>query len=80
MNGCWFDHLHALTLVNNLGLLLQAQDNLDLAEPFYRRALEGCERTFWPGHRSTLAAVENLRVLLKMMGKEMKGWEKKGCW
>ena len=39
------DHFRTLTSVINLGVLLQDQGKLSLAEPFYRRALERNGRT-----------------------------------
>ena len=46
-------------------MLLQAQGKLRLAEPFFRRALEGCERTLGPDHPDTRMLVNNTRNLLE---------------
>ncbi len=47
-----------------MGLLLKKQGNLDLAEPFLRRALEGWERDLGRDHPQTLSAVNNVGRLL----------------
>ena len=62
--------LFAHVCVNNLGMLLQDQGKFSLAEPFLRRALEGCERTMGRDHPYTLRSVINVRVLLKAMERE----------
>ena len=51
-------------------MLLEDLGKLDLAEPLYRLALEGRERTLGRDHPSTLNSVKNLRLLLKVMKKE----------
>ena len=56
--GC--DDPQTLQAVGNMGALLQDQGKFDLAEPYYRLALEGCERTMGPDHSQTLSALNNL--------------------
>ena len=43
-------------MASNLGGLLRAQGKLSLAEPYYRRALEGNERTLGRDHPNTLSS------------------------
>ena len=50
-------------------MLLQAQGKLNEAEPLYRRALEGREKTLGPDHLHTLISVNNLGLLLYTQGK-----------
>ena len=61
--------LAAVNSVNNMGSLLREQGKLEEAEPFYRLALEGWERTLGRDHPSTLTSVKNLGVLLQSQGK-----------
>ncbi|KAJ1637711.1 Tetratricopeptide repeat-domain-containing protein, partial [Pavlovales sp. CCMP2436] len=56
-------------LTIGFGRLLQAQGRLDEAEPLFRRALEGPEKTLGPNHPSTLTCVSNLAKLLLAQGK-----------
>ena len=63
------DHPNTLTLVNNLGDLLQKQGKLEEAEVLYRRDLEGRERVLGLDHPSTLTSVINLGSLLYKQGK-----------
>ena len=58
-----------LTLMNQVGRLLQDQGKLEEAEGLFRRALEGKEATLGAMHPSTLASVNNLGMLLKEQGK-----------
>ena len=58
-----------LTTVNTIGLFLKRQGKFKEADPFYRRALEGCERTLWRDHPNTLASVNNMGQLLRELGK-----------
>ena len=46
------------------------QGKFSLAEPFFRRAVEGLERTLGPAHPDTLRSVDNLRTTLQEMEKE----------
>ena len=62
------DHPSTLISVNNLGKLLQAQGKLDDALPFYRRSLEGSERTLGKDHPDTRTYARNLAGLLKILG------------
>ena len=55
---------------SNLGILLQAQGKLILAEPFFRRALEALERTLGRDHPDTLSEANNSKALFKAMKKE----------
>ena len=48
---------------------LQKQSKLNEAEPLFRRALEGRERTLGPDHSDTLTSVNNLGFLLYAQGK-----------
>jgi len=63
------DHRITLTIMNNLGLLLQDQGKLKEAEPLFRRALEGFEKTLGPDHSNTLTSVNNLAFLFYDQGK-----------
>ena len=45
------------------------QGKLQEAEPLYRRALEGYERTLGPDHPDTLASINNLAILIEAQGK-----------
>ena len=53
-----------------MGMMLQDQGKLSLAEPFLQRAVEGWERTLGSDHPDTLYAVRSLSFLLKAMDKE----------
>ena len=55
--------------VNIISTLLQYQGKLKEAEPFVRRAREGCERALGRDHPSTLVSVNNLSGLLYGQGK-----------
>ena len=52
-----------------MGLLLQEQGKVDLAEPYLRCALEVRERTLGRDHPHTLTSVGHLGLLLKAQGK-----------
>eukprot|EP00808_Paulinella_micropora_P022732 g60377.t1 len=58
-----------LTLMNNVGRLLQALGDLKGADELFRRSLEACEKTLGPEHPDTLASVNNLGLLLYHQGK-----------
>eukprot|EP00808_Paulinella_micropora_P015242 g62684.t1 len=58
-----------LTLMNNLGRLLQDLGDFKGAEEFLRRALEAREKMLGPEHMDTLASVNNLAILLYYQGK-----------
>ena len=59
-----------LTTVNTIGLFFKRQGKFKEADPFYRRALEGCERTLGRDHPDTLtSSVSNLGALLFQQGK-----------
>eukprot|EP00808_Paulinella_micropora_P005050 g73321.t1 len=58
-----------LTSVNNLGLLLEQQGKLAEAEPLYRRALQGQEKTLGAEQPGTLTSVNTLAGLLYQQGK-----------
>ena len=55
--------------VNKLGALLKAQGKLDLADPYYRRALEGRGRTLGRDYPHTLTSVNDMGSLLQAQGK-----------
>ena len=55
--------------MNNLALLLKAQDKLDEAKPLMLEALEALRATLGPMHPDTLVSMSNLAVLLKAQGK-----------
>ena len=52
-----------------MGSLLQDQGKHSLADPFFRRAVEGCERTLGRDHPHTLNSINNVGSLLKEQGK-----------
>ena len=54
-----------MTLINNLGLLLHEQGDLDSAEALLREALEGCRETLGDRHPNTLTSINNLGLLLQ---------------
>jgi len=56
------------TLINNLGMMLQDQGDLDGAKAMYREYLEGCRGTLGDKHRSTLGSINNLGLLLHDQG------------
>ena len=67
-NGC--DLPDTLTFsVSNLGALLFQQVKLKEAEPFFRRALEGCERTLGSEHPHTRTSARWLTLLLDRIQK-----------
>ena len=51
-----------------MGCLLHDKGEPDLAKPFFRRYLEGCERIHGPDHPATLIAVGNMGQLLQAKG------------
>ena len=53
------DHKDTLTAVNMIGLFLREQGKLKEAEAYWRRALEGRERSRGPDHPNTLQSVSN---------------------
>ena len=55
--------------VSEIGYHLRSQGKLNEAEAFFRRSLEGCERTLGPAHMGTLTSVCNLGTLLQTQGK-----------
>jgi len=57
------------TLINNLGLLLQAQGRLDEAGALYREALEARRETLGNRHPDTLSSINNLGSLLQAKGR-----------
>jgi tetratricopeptide (TPR) repeat protein len=59
----------SLTLINQVGALLNAQGRLGEAEPLYVEALEGYRETLGDRHASTLASINNLGLLLKNQGR-----------
>ena len=61
-------HPHTLTLINNLGSLLQARGELEEAEPLYREALVASREVLGPRHPSTLKLINRLGRLLKARG------------
>ena len=66
-----FEHPDTRESVSNLGGLLQTQGKFRLEGVFFRRAVEGRERTLGPDHPETRESAINLRALLKdMVGKE----------
>ncbi len=58
-----------LRAVIDLGKVLKAIGKITLAEPYYRRALEGYERTLGSDHMLTLTAIGNMGNLLQDQGK-----------
>ena len=60
----------ASTLLNNLGLLLKAQGDLEGAAALLREALQGSRETLGDKHPSTLASIGNLGLLLKAKGEK----------
>ncbi|MCG8348992.1 MAG: tetratricopeptide repeat protein, partial [Chloroflexales bacterium] len=56
------------TLLNNLGLLLQAQGDLARAGPYLDRALAIREQRFDPDHLAMAISLNNLALLLKRQG------------
>ena len=63
------EHLHTLTSINNLGVLLNAQGKAGEAEPLYREALEVSRRKRGTEHPDTLISINNLGMVLKTQGK-----------
>merc|ERR1719424_1980044 len=55
-------------LINNLGLLLKDQGDLDGAEALLREALEARRETLGDRHPNTLISINNLGLLLKKQG------------
>ncbi len=60
---------HTASGLNNLAILLQAQNKLAEAEPLFREALEICRAAFPAGHPSLLTAKRNLADLYAKQGK-----------
>jgi len=53
----------------NLGLLYANQGRLKDAEMMYKRALDGYEKEWGPGHTSTLNTINNLGTLYANQGR-----------
>jgi len=53
------------SLMNNLGLYLQARGQFSAAEPLYRRALAIDERSYGPDHPDVATDLNNLALLLQ---------------
>ncbi len=58
------DHVRTLMVINNMGLLLQAQGRLADAEPYYREALQGHRRVLGDEHPDTLISITSMAALL----------------
>jgi hypothetical protein len=58
------DHEMTMFTMSEIGYHLRNQGKLNEAEAFFRRSLEGCERTLGPAHMGTLTSVCNLGTLL----------------
>ena len=55
--------------MSEVGFLLRKQGKLKDAEAYYRRSLEGRERTLGRDRPDTLVSVNNLGTLLQALGK-----------
>lgn len=58
-------HPDTLISINNMGYLLQAQDKLAEAEPYYREALEKSRRVLGDDHPDTIMTISNMGYLLQ---------------
>ena len=56
-----------LTAIYHLGVVLQKQGALTIAESFYREAFSGCRRWFPPSHELTQCAATNLALGLQAL-------------
>ena len=62
------DHPDTSSSLNNLGYLLQAQDDLAGSRPYYERALAIHEKALGPDHPDTARSLNNLGALLRAQG------------
>ena len=62
-------HPDTLTSISNMVGLLHAQGKLGEAEPLYREALDGRQRTLGDAHPDTLSSLFNLADLLEKRGR-----------
>ncbi len=67
-NAFGSEHPQTAESLNNLGLLLQEQDDLATARSLFERALEIDEKTLGPDHPRTATSLNNLAVLLRHQG------------
>ena len=58
------------TALNNLALLLFAQDRPDEAEPLYRRAIAIEEKVLGPRHPDLARSLDNYAALLREEGRD----------
>jgi tetratricopeptide (TPR) repeat protein len=66
-------HPQALTSLNNLAALYQAQGRYGEAEPLYKEALQGKRETLGPRHPNTLQSLNNLAALYAGAGPLQRG-------
>ena len=62
------DSLATLTVMSNLGMLLERVGLFDEAEPLLRDALAAARTVLGPTHRQTLTIMNNLALLLESQG------------
>jgi Flp pilus assembly protein TadD len=63
-HSCGVDHPNVATVLNNLGLVLQATNRFADAEAHYRRALSIYEKGFGPEHPEVAKQANNLALVL----------------
>ena len=63
------EHLHTLTIVNYLALVLDCEAKFEEAEEMIRRAVKGRQKMLGPEDPATLDSVSNLAVILGSQGK-----------
>jgi tetratricopeptide (TPR) repeat protein len=67
------DDSGTLRIAVNLGWALRSQGRLADAEPYYRRTLEGRERSLGPDHQYTLRVMAQLGNLISQRGRHEEG-------
>ena len=63
------DHPDTLNSICNMGMLLEAQGELEEAEPYCREAMETSRRVLGVEHHNTLTCINNMGLLLQSQGK-----------
>ncbi|KFY87869.1 hypothetical protein V498_06989 [Pseudogymnoascus sp. VKM F-4517 (FW-2822)] len=63
------EHLYTLTIVSNLGSVLESQGKYEEAEAMHQRALKGRQKMLGEEHPNTLTSVGNVGVVLERQGK-----------
>ena len=62
-------HHATLLSINNMGAILQKQDKLEEAEPYFREVMENSRRVLGDEHPHTLGSINNMGGLLNKQGK-----------